>query len=93
MIDKTGVVRVQHRPLSFEAMQWTGENTEEVALWVNATIEVVSYHHKAISPGPFLRVYKGERDIKQGEWIIRDGFDYRILSEEEFQFEFMAAAE
>lgn len=61
-------------PVHVEAMRWTGDNTRDVALWVNpklAPFELpkgwrLQSDRKLVLPGP-----DGERLASIGDWIIK----------------------
>lgn len=88
-------VIVQQRPVTFEAMQWTGNNTDEVATWAeHGMVEVVQLFNPGNREGdtgrdgPFLKL-RADRHVRVGEWIVKDGWDLRILSNDAFWSEFV----
>lgn len=66
--------RFRKKPVVIEAMQWTGDNLQEIWDWTTA--EVV-YGPTEVNP---LRLYVGANeawlDLEVGEWILKDALGF-----------------
>ena len=65
MNDKTEAQRFTKKPVTIEAIQWTGKNLREVIAFTNG--------HHAVMACDGLKIYtlEGEMLANVGDWIIR----------------------
>lgn len=72
-------MKYRKKPVVIEAMRWMGNNTREVALWVDPDLEPlampedwwISQRHDGEIASLVIPTLEGDHHAQVGDWIIR----------------------
>jgi hypothetical protein len=85
-------MRYQERKF-VDAWQWDelGDTFAEIKAPIISCRTSIIYNDKAcdfIMVDLYIETISGKREVKKGDWIVRDSYGFRIYSNEEFQKKF-----
>ena len=71
MNDKTEAQRFTKKPVTIEAIQWTGENLREVIAFTDDPSDTEAYAELVARDGLKIYTLEGKMLANVGDWIIR----------------------
>ena len=74
-------IRVRRKPEEFDAIQWTGDNLDEVREWLETTFGIVQ--HLEVHADRLFALYPGGgiKGMPPGDFIVKPGLSFAAAYE------------